>query len=322
MKGARRKDGAQATGHKLRATSFRMRIVHIDTGREMRGGQWQVLYLLEGLARGGHEVLLLARASAPLYRVAREKGLEAKAGSAAAVARLSAHADLVHAHDAHAHSLAAFVAPAPLVVSRRVAFPVRRGPLSRWKYGRARHFIAVSEFVKQQLIEAGIAPERVSVVYDGVPLGAAGGGGSRIIAPATDDPAKGTELLKQAAALGGFEVHFSRDLDGDLRRDAAVFVYITQAEGLGSAVLLAMAAGVPVVASRTGGVPEAVLDGQTGLLAENTPEAIAAAVGRMLKDREAALAMAAAARRRAGDLFSTEAMIRGTLQVYDRVLSC
>jgi len=38
-----------------------MRILHVDQGRSMQGGQWQVLYLLRGLRRLGHEVKLLAR---------------------------------------------------------------------------------------------------------------------------------------------------------------------------------------------------------------------------------------------------------------------
>jgi glycogen synthase len=194
--------------------------------------------------------------------------------------------------------------------------------LSRWKYRRAQQFIAVSEYVKRSLIAGGVPSEKISVVHDGVPLGEPGAGGRRVVAPATSDPKKGSELLKQAAAVGGFEVHFSRNLEQDLREDAAVFAYITSSEGLGSAVLLAMAAGVPVVASRTGGLPEAVTDRRTGLLVENTPAAIAAAIRRVLDDAGAAKSMAAAARRRAGEFFSVEAMVRGTIGVYDRVLSC
>ncbi len=299
-----------------------MRVLHIDSGREMRGGQWQVLYLLEGLRAQGHEVALLARPSAPLYTAAQQKGFDVRPARPAVLMRLSARVDLVHAHDARAHSIAALFARAPLVVSRRVAFPVRSSLASRWKYRRASHFIAISEFVKAKLIEAGIPGERITVVYDGVPLGRCTAGGNRVVAPATDDPRKGTELLKRAAAGGGFAVHFSTALNEDLLRDAALFVYITHEEGLGSAVLLAMAAGVPVVASRVGGLPEAVVHGETGLLVENTPESIAAAVRRLLENRSEAGVMAQAARRRAEALFGVEAMVGGTLQVYHRVLSC
>ena len=61
--------------------------------------------------------------------------------------RISRHVDLTHAHDAYSHTLAALMSAAPFVVSRRVGFPVAVR-LSRWKYGRARRFIAVSNYVK------------------------------------------------------------------------------------------------------------------------------------------------------------------------------
>jgi hypothetical protein len=41
-----------------------MRILHVDTGREMRGGQWQALYLMEGLTRAGHATARFSRGSA------------------------------------------------------------------------------------------------------------------------------------------------------------------------------------------------------------------------------------------------------------------
>jgi glycosyltransferase involved in cell wall biosynthesis len=292
-----------------------MHILHIDTGREMRGGQWQVLYLLQGLAGAGHKVRLLAPPSSPLYRAAEEKGWECRPAGVGAIARTSGVFDLVHAHDARAHTLAAVAARRPLVVSRRVAFPIQRNPLSRWKYGRAARFSAVSEFVAARLREAGVPAEKISVVYDGVPAASVSTRAGPIVAPATDDPRKGSALLRQAAALGGFEVTFSTRLREDLR-DASLFVYITREEGLGSAILMAMAAGVPVIASRVGGIPEAL--GDSGVLVENTPEAIAAAVA----GREEAIRLAAGARRRIEEMFSLDSMVRGAVEVYHRVLTC
>jgi hypothetical protein len=295
-----------------------MRILHLDTGREMRGGQWQALYLMEGLANAGHSAILLAPHGSPLAAAAQAKGFAVQ--PPAALARASRSADLVHAHDARAHTLAALCSRKPLVVARRVAFPLRRGPLSRWKYRRAAHFVAVSDFVRKQLILGGVDDGRISVVFDGVPPAEPARECTRIVAPASGDPGKGMALAAAASALGGFEVHFSRDLPRDLQ-NAALLLYISDSEGLGSGALLAAAAGVPAVASRTGGLAEAVLDGRTGLLVENTPESIATAVRRMLEDPERARRMGAAARSRARTLFSLEAMIQGTLRVYHRVLS-
>jgi glycosyltransferase involved in cell wall biosynthesis len=298
-----------------------MRVLHVDTGRELRGGQWQVFYLLKGLAAAGHTSLLLAPRLSPLYEMASSQGWEVRPVGLASLARLSRRVDLTHLHDARAHTLAALAARGPWVVARRVAFPVRRDLISRWKYTRARHYIAVSKHVQQTLTAAGVAAEKISVVYDGVPISAASPGGSWVVAPATEDPQKGSALLRQAAALARLEVRFSDNLAEDLAH-AAVFVYITHQEGLGSAVLLAMAMGVPVVASRTGGLSELIEDARTGLATDNAPQAIASALKRVLDDRSFALQLAARARQRVQEHFSAEAMVRNTLQVYERLLSC
>ncbi len=290
-----------------------MRVLHIDTLHVMRGGQWQVLYLLERL-----KGRLLAPAGAPLYERARALGLEVAPLSRTAIR--DSGIDLVHAHDAHAHTLAALLAPVPVVVSRRVAFPISRGPLSRWKYRRPAHFIAVSEYVRRQLEAGGVAPARISVVYDGVPPREPAPGGPDVIAPAIDDPLKGSALLREAASRAGITARFPENLPEALDT-AAVFVYLSQTEGLGSAALLAMAAAVPVIASRVGGLPEIVEDGVTGLLVENEPGAVAAALTRLLADEPLRRRLGAEGRRRVLERFGADAMASGTAEVYRRVLS-
>lgn len=282
----------------------------------MRGGQWQALHLMRGLAEAGIEGTLLAPEGAPLAAEARRAGLRVERFGVAALWRESRGADLVHAHDARAHAVAAAAARRPVVVARRVAFPVKRGAASRWKYGRAARFIAVSRFVAGRLMEAGVAEERIDVVYDAAPAVRPQRMGERIVSLATDDPMKGRALVEKACWEMGVE--FSRDLQRDLP-GARVFVYITREEGLGSAALLAMALGVPVVASRVGGLPEAVEDGVSGLLVENDAAAIAAAVRRVMEDDAMAARMGEAGRRRAGERFSVAEMTRGTLAAYRKV---
>lgn len=298
-----------------------MRILHLDAGREMRGGQWQVLYLLEGLVRAGCDSRLLAPAGAPLFAAGRGRGLAVEPLTFAALWRLSRGVDLVHAHDARSHTLAALAAHPRLVVARRVVFPIGRGPLSRWKYRRARRYLAVSEHVKAGLLAAGIEPARITVVYDGVPLLPLSSRSGPIISPASHDPLKAGVLLEKAAMLGGFQVRRSTDLAGDLRQ-AAALVYLTEQEGLGSAALLAMSAGVPVIASRSGGLTEIVQDGETGLLVENTPEAVARAVRRLSGDASLAARLAAAGRRQVETRYSLGALLENTLRVYRELLSC
>ena len=292
-----------------------MRILHIDSGTEMRGGQWQVLRLVEGLRARGHENVLLGREGGPLFEQAQKRGIEVRAVNLRSVRQSSQLTGITHAHDARSHTLAAWAAPSRLVVSRRVAFAVQRNLVSRRKYARAAHYIAVSSFVKQTLIDAGIAPSRISIVYDGVPMLPVSHG-SEIIVPGSQDPRKGTARALAGVRLAGVNPVISHDLEADLAR-AGMFVYITESEGLGSAVLLAMAARVPVIASNVGGLAEIVEHERTGLLTENSPEAIAAAIRRLRDDSALAQSLATEARRKVEQQFSVDRMVMDTIAVYE-----
>jgi glycosyltransferase involved in cell wall biosynthesis len=296
-------------------------ILHIDSGTEMRGGQWQAFYLIRGLIAAGHRARLLAPPDSPLMKAAAAQELDVQALTAGRLLRAARGVDLVHAHDAHAHTMALF-ACRPLVVSRRVAFPVRRGIASWWKYRRATHYLAVSQFVKHTLIEAGVDSERITVIYDGVPVDCwpKTATRSRVLAVDLEDPGKGKKIVEAAAALADVPVHFSTNLMRDLP-DAAVFVYITDLEGLGSAVLLAMSAGATVLASRVGGLQEIVEDGVTGLLTFNEPRAVAKQIQRLLADRPLALRLASRARSRVEKEFTLDRMVNQTLRVYERILN-
>ena len=141
-----------------------MRILHLDSGREMRGGQWQALRLHRSLIEAGHQSLLLAREGSPLLEADPQSGVL----HPLRLGLLSRAFDLVHAHDARSHTLAALFSRVPFVVSRRVAFPVRDSAISRWKYRRPALFLAVSRHVATQLRNAGVEERRIEVVYDGV----------------------------------------------------------------------------------------------------------------------------------------------------------
>jgi hypothetical protein len=295
--------------------------LHIDTGREMRGGQWQVLHLLHGLTALGHKATLLARPGSALLDRARTKNLDARPLRLRDLIRVAPAFDLVHAHDARSHSLASLLRT-PLIVSRRVAFPPRRSLLSRWKYSRPVHYIAVSNYVKTILAESIASDDKISVVYDGVPLPPNPNYCNRTVAAAldSDDPGKGKTLIVEAARRAKIDVHFSKNLAADLTAEVAFFVYITDSEGLGSAALLAMAAGVPVLASKVGGLPEIVENGVCGLLTENTYEQISDKMLEMARDPGALERWGRAARERVESGFTAEHMTRNTLRVYEKVL--
>jgi Glycosyl transferases group 1/Glycosyltransferase Family 4 len=276
---------------------------------------------MKGLRARGHLSELLARAESPLWREAFEAGFNVWPATLRTLAARSSRADLVHAHDARAHTMAAFMASDKLVVSRRVAFPVRSGLGSRWKYRRVRRFLAVSCFVKEKLCNAGIPATTIDVVYDGVdPTPIAGSASAdALVALASEDPAKGRDLVERAAVAAGVSIVFSRDLNTDLR-DASLFLYISRSEGLGSAALLAMSRGVPVIASRVGGLPEIVRDHETGLLVENNSDAIAAAILELRSDPTLAHRLACNARLLVEREFTLDCMVERTLESYAKTL--
>jgi glycosyltransferase involved in cell wall biosynthesis len=286
-----------------------MRVLHLDAGREMRGGQWQVLRLIEGLAAAGVESTLLARRDAPLYAAARKQGWRVEPlGIARAFGCLRGHT-LIHAHDARSHTLGAFLRGRPLVVSRRVAFPVGAGSVgSRWKYGRASRYLAVSEFVRKVLIRGSVPEEKISVVHDGVPILEVSQG-KQVLA-----------LEKDSALLARMGLRIVANLEEEIR-EAAVLVYVTNSEGLGSGALLAMSAAVPVIASNVGGIPEVIRHGENGLLVENREDAIAGAIRQLLDDPERARQIGAAARRTVLERFTVGRMVAGTLEAYRGVLA-
>jgi glycosyltransferase involved in cell wall biosynthesis len=157
------------------------RVIHLASGREWRGGQNQVLLLaralaarpseIEQIAITGRRSLLATRLEAegvPVGPVGWHAGLSlaALAGTIREVARGPA---LIHAHDAHALSIAGvagILTGTPYLATRRVDFPLRRPAL--WR--RAERIIAISEAVRGVLLSDGIPPERVVRVHSGIDL--------------------------------------------------------------------------------------------------------------------------------------------------------
>ena len=99
-----------------------------------------------------------------------------------------------------------------------------------------------------------------------------------------------------------------------------VFVLPSRHEGLGVAILEAMAMALPVVASAVGGIPEAVAAGRTGLLVPaEDPDALAAAILTLGRDRAHARRLGAAGRDRVLAEFSMSAMTSRYERLYDEV---
>jgi glycosyltransferase involved in cell wall biosynthesis len=133
-------------------------------------------------------------------------------------------------------------------------------------------------------------------------------------------------LEKQARETGlARRVHFLGRADRQkaiaLFKGCAFFVLPSRMEPFGIVNLEAMAAGKAVVASRTGGVPEVVLDDETGLLVPpGDPAALAAAISRLVADEPLRQRLGAAGRRRVTD-FTWPAIARAFHEIYAEALS-
>jgi len=347
-----------------------LRILHVDSGREWRGGQRQVLLLARSQREQGHEPLVVAATDAPLLHRLRSAGLAASGvrmradWDLAAARRLrnlihTWRPDVVHAHDARAHALAmgALIGrrTLPLVVTRRVAFV----PRGRLKYGpRIARFIAISQAVQAALQQGGVPADRIEIVYSGVPLprveaprdwrtergwgpetvlcGVVGAmtaeKGVRLLSAIGEQLAPELRSRVRLVLLGGSAT--GTETLGGIEAFRAGFVdevhpamagldmlwHPSSAEGLGTAVIDAMALRIPPVAFAVGGLPELILDGTTGsLVAPGDVAAFARSAGALIADPEQRSRLAAAGPARAAE-FGVERMVAGTERVYRHVL--
>jgi sugar transferase (PEP-CTERM/EpsH1 system associated) len=140
---------------------------------------------------------------------------------------------------------------------------------------------------------------------------------------AGDGPLRG-ELAPLAGELGlGDSVWFpgARPDVPALMRAMDVFVLPSINEGISNTILEAMATARPVVASRTGGNPELVVDGLTGALYDPDEEsALAASLENYVQQSDLRRSHGEAARRRVVEQFSLEAMVARYGEFYDDVL--
>jgi glycosyltransferase involved in cell wall biosynthesis len=131
------------------------------------------------------------------------------------------------------------------------------------------------------------------------------------------------ELERLVASLGlADSVHFAgfRPDAVAALREVDALVLPSWIEGLPLTVLEAMAHGRPVVATAVGGTPEAVVDGETGLLVPSRDvDALAAVLDRLLSDATLRRRLGDAGRRRVRERFDATAMERRVLEVYGEV---
>lgn len=360
-----------------------IRVLHVDSERTWRGGQRQVLLLMQRQRAMGDEPRLAAPGESALAARARADRFPVDAvpmrgaWDLASVFRLAAatraaRPHVVHWHAARAHALgamAARLAPGPRrVLSRRVDFRVRGSWGSRLLYAMPPDAIAaISEGVRLALLESGVPARLIRVIPSGIdlapfdaPFDRAALRGSLGLAPedvlaiqvAALAPHKSqTTLLQAAAALAGpaprlrvwiagegalrealLAEHRALGLGDRVRflgfrddvlpllRAADLFVLSSHLEGLGTSVLDAMAAGLPVVATEVGGVPEIVRHEATGLLVPpRDTAALARAMSRLAADPALRARLGARGREVARE-FGADRTAAATRRLYEELL--
>jgi glycosyltransferase involved in cell wall biosynthesis len=360
-----------------------LKIVHIDTSLEVRGGQYQLLQLALRLRRRGHAQTLVCREGSELETRLREEGLACfplpahDPAHAYGILQLrkflrEGRCDIVHAHDGRAQTvawLASVGTRARRVASRRVGFLPRPIWTYRLKYSSTCDaVIAVSDYIRRRALGCGVPDSRIEVIPDGIEIPAelparetaalaraAWGFSDRHFLVGhlgAFAPEKGQEVALGALRRLGERLPEARLLlagEGPRRRAAEIaveregmggrvrfcgrvqnpagffpaldlFIMPSKSEGLGSAALLAMSYGLPVVASRVGGLPEIVLENSTGWLVEpGSEEALAQAIAAAAGDRAELQEMGRKARQRARQ-YSLDIMVERTEALYGRLV--
>lgn len=361
--------------------------LHINTERTWRGGERQTLLLATGLRDRGHVAEIVCPPGAPLGERARAAGLpvtemplrgELNLRAIGRLRRLFRNraADIVQMHTSHAHTLGTLARLGRrrprTIVARRVDYSIHRSGTPgftqlKYRMGVDR-YIAISEAIRDVLVDDGIPTKNISVVHSGVvphsetntsraqiresigvPTDAVVVGNVAHLAchkgqihlvrafPAVvaEHPNAHLVIVGDGEERDALEAEIAKlNLAGHVhlagfQSDVAAwlasfdfFAMPSEQEGLCTSLLDALFAGLPVIGSEVGGIPEIIEDGVTGLLAPvGDSPALARAVSRYIADPEYARKLAATGGEKVRAHFSADAMVEGSLRVYRELLA-
>lgn len=359
-------------------------ILHISAIKSWGGGEQQLVYLYQELAKQQVPQLIACRAHSALASYCQQQNLQhvtySRIGSidlnfARQLAKLCQQQpiDIIHTHDAHSQTAALlakllFKVKPIIIASRKVAFPLSNSWLSRYKYNspHIRKIICISQAVKNTIAPRVQDANKLVVIHDGIEL-------TRFAHIDTSyDLRQALQLEANLPLIGiaaslvaskdlftfiavaqqmisqGFNAKFVIIGEGPLKAELqayaiqlgiandviflgfrtdiptllpqlTVFMLTSRQEGMGSAILEAMASQVPVIATRVGGIPELINDGETGLLANSGDiKNLTAALIRLLTDKTLGQRLVEQAKQRLTH-FTVAAMAAKTLTLY---LSC
>lgn len=221
------------------------------------------------------------------------------------------------------------------------------------------HYIPISEAAAWSLRSRGVPDQKMTIVHSGIDIarfasvrrdrevgevliaGTAAAfekekGHSVLLDAAAILDSRGIKLRYIAAGRGRLEAKIVRrasemGVDLDILRIGKdlplerfltmldIYVLPSLEEGLSTALMAAMASGLPCVASRAGGIPEVTGEDAAILFNPGDPEELADAIEKLVGDLAARARLSAMASERA-QLFDVDRMVSGTLEVYKRVI--
>jgi len=312
-----------------------------------RGGEQQLAYLIEELkgriglfvvcSKDSSMETFCKHSDIPFYSMPKRAGLNFRIANKLAQMCKKEKFTCMHTHDAHAHthtflSAILFGNTTPLIVSRRVDFPIQKNWLSRLKYNHAsvKKILCVSEAIYSIIAEDLSDHQKIHVVYDGInvekfnspkpklrkELGLSSDhfivGNTSALADHKDyftflkvadrfiennidthfviigEGPMENEIKSFSSTLKNrSNIHFVgfRNDVSEILSELNVFLITSKTEGLGTSILDALAAKVPVVATKAGGIPEIIKDEQNGLLCDvGDIQSIVTSVTRMKAD--------------------------------------
>ncbi len=361
-----------------------MKILHFSSATTWRGGEQQIAYLVEELHKEEIQQWIYCPQNSALAdyclfhnlpHFTYSKVFSTNPFVAFQFKNLCKQLEInvVHLHDSHSHTFAYMSAllgnPTPLVLSRRVDFPVQDNWLSKKKYNHPaiRKILSVSQAVQDILAPAIVDKSKLAVVHSGIDISKFDTTkkgvlrkelnlppSTKIIANiAAIAPHKDYYTFVDAAAIikrrhpdvlfliiggdGGEQTNIeayiqSKKLAKDILflgfrkdiplilSDIEVFLCTSKEEGLGTTLLDVLACGVPIVATKAGGIPEIIQHQKNGLLAPvGDAQKLANGVSTILCETNLTQAYVAQGKEMVR-AFSKEKTAQKTLAVYKEVI--
>jgi glycosyltransferase involved in cell wall biosynthesis len=355
-----------------------MRVLHIEGGKHLYGGAYQVLHLLR-LLKGRGEHILACPIGSAIAAEAQKAGIdvipiplngEGSVKACFAIRRIirERQPDIVHVHSRRGADLwgvlAAKLSHVSLVITRRVDNP-ELPIVARFRYGPAVRVVGISKKICEVLEFEGVTHDKLRCIRSGVDTSAYAPHEGHAYLKEQFDIAHNEHVVAMAAqfierkghatllaAVPAILMEHPRTrflivgqgpLLDDIRAQAAQFagrvivpgfradfaqilpecdvlVHPAQKEGLGVVILQAAACGVPVVASRAGGIPEVVSDGKSGYLVEpHDIDGFAQQVNALLGNKELCKEMGRFARNYAMRELSIDATAAANYELYKEI---